>query len=160
MRGHLGNSVIAAAVGAGLMFLLDPNSGRRRRALIRDKGVKLAHNTTWAFDKTSRDMRNRIHGLIVSLQGGGQSRPGRRSALFQRNWPPAIRLTMGTIGSLATAIGLAKRGLVGAIIGGTGTGLAAMAATNFSIRNLMKGDSARHETHLREAMRESRAASR
>ena len=160
MRGDLGTGVIAAGVGAGLMYLLDPNAGRRRRALLRDKGVKLTHSTTRAVDKTSRDMKNRIHGIMVSLQGGGQSRQGRRLALFQRNWPPAVRLMVGAIGSIVTAAGIARRGLAGTIIGGLGAGLTAMAATNFSIRHLMEGDLARHDTETRAPSRGLRAVSR
>lgn len=37
----LGSLLIAAAIGAGLMYLLDPDGGRRRRALARDKAVHL-----------------------------------------------------------------------------------------------------------------------
>jgi len=160
MRGDLGIGVIAAGVGAGLMYLLDPGGGRRRRALLRDKGIKLTHITTRAVDKTSRDMKNRIHGIMVSLQGGGQSRPGRRLALFQRNWPPAVRLMVAAIGSIVTAAGIARRGPAGAIFAGIGAGLTGMAATNFSIRNFMESVSAGHETEMREPLRGLRVASR
>jgi len=58
-----------AAVGAGLMYLLDPEGGRRRRALLRDQLVSAAHKTTDAVDATSRDMTNRARGVVAELRG-------------------------------------------------------------------------------------------
>jgi uncharacterized membrane protein len=50
-------------IGAGLMYLYDPERGRRRRALIRDQAISLARNSDEAIDKTARDFRNRLRGL-------------------------------------------------------------------------------------------------
>jgi hypothetical protein len=59
----------AAAAGAGLMFLLDPDRGRRRRALLRDQLVSAAHRTSDAMDTTSRDVTNRARGVVAELRG-------------------------------------------------------------------------------------------
>jgi hypothetical protein len=58
-----------AAMGAGLMYLLDPEGGRRRRALLRDQLVSAAHKTTDAVEATSRDMTNRARGVVAELRG-------------------------------------------------------------------------------------------
>ncbi len=54
-------------LGAGLMYLFDPDKGRRRRATARDS----AHHIVNAFDdavgKTSRDLSNRARGLVAEL---------------------------------------------------------------------------------------------
>ncbi len=55
-------------VGAGAMFLLDPDRGGRRRALIKDKAVSLSHNSREALDKTARDLRNRASGVIAETK--------------------------------------------------------------------------------------------
>ncbi|MGH7321563.1 MAG: BON domain-containing protein [Candidatus Rokuibacteriota bacterium] len=55
-------------LGAGLSYLLDPDSGRRRRALARDKMVSATHAASDAFDTTSRDVRNRTRGLIAGIR--------------------------------------------------------------------------------------------
>ena len=55
-------------VGAGVMFLLDPDRGGRRRALIRDKAVSLSHTSKDALDKTARDLRNRATGVIAETK--------------------------------------------------------------------------------------------
>jgi uncharacterized membrane protein len=52
-------------LGAGLMYLFDPDRGRRRRALVRDKAVHTLHQASDAFDKTSRDAGNRLSGLVA-----------------------------------------------------------------------------------------------
>jgi hypothetical protein len=63
MNSAVRSSLIAAGCGAGLMFLLDPSRGARRRALVRDKFVRAAHKTRDAADATGRDLRNRIQGV-------------------------------------------------------------------------------------------------
>jgi len=68
MRNQLGQGVLGTALGAGAMFLLDPNTGPRRRAILRDKLVSLMHLTAWAADKTSRDVKNRLSGTVHSTK--------------------------------------------------------------------------------------------
>lgn len=63
-------------IGAALMYLFDPNGGRRRRALIRDKAVGLSNDATEAVGSKARDLRNRAKGVIheaKSLVSGGES---------------------------------------------------------------------------------------
>jgi hypothetical protein len=57
-----------AAAGAGFMYMLDPDRGRRRRALMRDQLVRAAHRTGDAVDATSRDVGNRARGVVAELR--------------------------------------------------------------------------------------------
>ena len=57
-----------AAAGAGVMYLLDPDGGRRRRARVRDQLVRAAHRTGDAVDATSRDVGNRARGVVAELR--------------------------------------------------------------------------------------------
>ena len=52
-------------LGAGLMYVLDPDRGRRRRALVRDMATHLVHTTDDALGTTWRDVRNRMRGLAA-----------------------------------------------------------------------------------------------
>jgi hypothetical protein len=52
-----------AALGAAVMYFLDPQGGGRRRALVRDKAVSLAHQAEDYAEKTARDLGNRASGL-------------------------------------------------------------------------------------------------
>jgi uncharacterized membrane protein len=58
----------SAGLGAGLMYLLDRQAGRRRRAAIRDKAVHGAHVTTDTTEKTTRDIRNRLQGIGAEVK--------------------------------------------------------------------------------------------
>ena len=53
----------AAAIGAVTMYLSDPDRGKRRRTLARDKIVSAAKRAGDVLDVASRDVGNRLHGL-------------------------------------------------------------------------------------------------
>ena len=57
------NSIIGAGIGAGLIFLLDPTRGNRRRAVIRDKVVRAGRKSFDAAGATGRDVANRLQGV-------------------------------------------------------------------------------------------------
>jgi len=57
------------AIGAGTMFLLDPDCGGRRRALIRDKAARAANKTADGLDALTRDVANRTRGASANLRG-------------------------------------------------------------------------------------------
>jgi len=62
---HAGWMVLAAAVGATAMCLLDPTSGKRRRARVADRARRLGRKTVDASGATARDVRNRMAGLAA-----------------------------------------------------------------------------------------------
>ncbi|HWO41351.1 MAG TPA: SRPBCC family protein [Candidatus Eisenbacteria bacterium] len=60
--------IAGLGVGAALMYIFDPLVGRRRRALVRDKMVRLGHKTADAIDVTARDLKNRAVGLAAETK--------------------------------------------------------------------------------------------
>ncbi len=56
---------LAAGIGYGVMYLYDPRSGRRRRAIARDKAVHAGRKTAAVAGKIGRDLRNRTEGLLA-----------------------------------------------------------------------------------------------
>jgi hypothetical protein len=50
------------------MFLLDPDRGGRRRALVRDKAVWASRKTRDAAEATRRDLNNRLTGLQARVR--------------------------------------------------------------------------------------------
>jgi hypothetical protein len=60
--------------GAGLMYLLDPDVGRRRRARLRDRVVHAAGRLEHYLDTAARDISHRAQGLVAesrALLAGG-----------------------------------------------------------------------------------------
>lgn len=65
-------------LGAGLMYYLDPDRGRRRRAMVRDQMVHYGHKADRAMDTAARDIRNRAVGVASEARGrirGGDDAP-------------------------------------------------------------------------------------
>ena len=62
------NLLGSLGLGAILMYVFDPQVGRRRRAVARDKMNRFAHKTLDAIDVTSRDLKNRVIGLAAETK--------------------------------------------------------------------------------------------
>jgi hypothetical protein len=85
MRNQIDLTVLGSAgLGAGLMFLLDPDMGTRRRAILRDKFISFTRLAAWAADKTSRDLKNRIYGTVASAKSRFTDTPVSNDVLVER----------------------------------------------------------------------------
>ncbi|HTI46071.1 MAG TPA: hypothetical protein VMB76_05890 [Casimicrobiaceae bacterium] len=70
--------VSAAALGAVAMFVLDPDRGRRRRALARDKARRFVNRGSALVDAARRDASHRLNALrararSITQRGGSPS---------------------------------------------------------------------------------------
>jgi osmotically-inducible protein OsmY len=54
--------------GALVMYLLDPDRGGRRRALVRDQAARAGHKLGDGLDATARDLGNRAKGTAAELR--------------------------------------------------------------------------------------------
>jgi uncharacterized membrane protein len=52
-------------LGAGLMYFLDPQQGNRRKAMVRDRFVRLQNQGDDALQVATRDLRNRVTGILA-----------------------------------------------------------------------------------------------
>ncbi len=59
---------IGATAGAGLMYLLDPDRGARRRTTIRDKAAGKIHDAQKAIAHKGEDLANRTTGLVAEAR--------------------------------------------------------------------------------------------
>jgi hypothetical protein len=55
-------------LGAAVMYVLDPQGGRRRRALARDKAVAFANEASRVVGARSRDLANRAKGVAAEAR--------------------------------------------------------------------------------------------
>lgn len=130
-----------AGLGAGLMYFLDPQKGRRRRALMRDKIVRIGHEMQETTDVVRRDMRNRMQGLAcgdLSVLMGG------RRALHQPlrgSWSPAGRAILTLLGSGLFLAGLTRRFPTACILGTAGLAMIGEGITNAGINDIVEAPS-------------------
>src|SRR5438105_1035661 len=99
------SSLIGAGVGAGLMFLFDPSRGRRRRALIRDKFVRVARRTREAAGATGRDLTLRTSGLAARTRSRLAPEVADDRVMCER-----VRAVLGRVASHPRAIHVASNG--------------------------------------------------
>jgi uncharacterized membrane protein len=128
--GLLGSAGLGAGLGAGLMYLLDPQSGRRRRAVAKDKAVHAVKQGGTALGKKSRHLGNRGKGLVMEATSKLRKREGKdpeaheltenvaaedtpRTSFVRKAWAPAL-CTAATAG-LAWA-GLKNRDKLGSAL--------------------------------------------
>ncbi|MDQ3252792.1 MAG: BON domain-containing protein [Acidobacteriota bacterium] len=86
-------------LGAALMYLLDPDRGSRRRALVIDKLSSAANKTPAALGATSRDLRNRAQGLAASAKSVFTSADAPDEVIVQR-----VRSQIGRVVSHPSSI--------------------------------------------------------
>ncbi len=59
----------ALGIGAAAMYFFDPEHGRRRRALARDKLTRYQKELTTYAEGTAQDLRNRAQGMAADARG-------------------------------------------------------------------------------------------
>ena len=126
--GLLGSAGLGAGLGAGLMYLLDPESGKRRRTVAKDKAVHAVKKGGRTLGKKSRHLGNRGKGLVMEATSKLRKGDGKdleieeaaeevsvedsssRTSFLRKAWAPAL-CTAATAG-LAWA-GLKNRDKLG-----------------------------------------------
>lgn len=91
--------VIAALGGAGLMYLLDPVAGRRRRALMRDKVIKYTNDLMEAREDAQKHLENKAQGMVAETRSRLQNEPVSDETLVAR-----VRSQIGRVVTHSRAI--------------------------------------------------------
>jgi uncharacterized membrane protein len=58
-----------AGLGAGLMYALDPDRGKRRRAMLRDKANHALNELDALLGSSTRDLAQRTQGMLAEMRG-------------------------------------------------------------------------------------------
>lgn len=74
----------AFAAGAAAMYYLDPLVGRRRRALVRDKGVSAGHDLEQFARAKSRRATDKFHGVVAETKAALAAAPVGDAQLRER----------------------------------------------------------------------------
>jgi hypothetical protein len=60
--------LVGMALGAGLMYVFDPQAGRRRQALMRDKASSWANDARELAEKKARHLGNQARGVMAETR--------------------------------------------------------------------------------------------
>ena len=94
-----GAALMGLGVGVGLMYFLDPERGRRRRALVRDKVAHTLNVSADAAGATGRDLTHRAAGGAARVRSTLRRRPVDDVVLIER-----VRAQLGRVVSHPHAI--------------------------------------------------------
>lgn len=97
--GYLGAGLGAALLAAGVTYLLDPDSGRRRRAWLRDQLTSAGREAGDFFAKAGRDARNRAKGAYSESRARLRRGTSDEAVLSER-----VRARLGRLCSHASVI--------------------------------------------------------
>jgi hypothetical protein len=84
---------LGALFGAGLMYVLDPDRGRRRRALVRDKISRGSRQVGEFADRRTRDFANRMKGAVQE----GRARIRDREGVDDATLAERVRAQLGHV---------------------------------------------------------------
>jgi len=60
--------ITGVLAGLGLAFVLDPDRGARRRAMLRDKAARTGRRLADGLEAKTRDLRNRARGAAAEVR--------------------------------------------------------------------------------------------
>jgi len=150
-----GSGLVYLGLGAALMYLLDPQQGRKRRNDLANQLESTRRKVRHGADVVVRDATNRTHGMLVQSQRwlraqrsrlenrrapGTMASPGigptvaaakNAVAPWQRaRWSPAQRALAGIVGAGLATSGYVRGGFLGVGMCVAGVGLIARATAN------------------------------
>lgn len=85
-------AVGCCAMGVGLMYLMDPQRGRARRAWLADTVSGFLHNTGQTFYRTGKDLSNRMTG-----GQGGQGGQGPSTGMYSEQLLDRVRAEISLV---------------------------------------------------------------
>ncbi len=121
---------IGIGLGAGLLYVLDPESGRRRRRRLRRSARRTYRGTSKAVDRAAENVRREAAHL--------RERFRENARLVRGDEPPdhtVRRLATGAAGTALLYYGIRKRGKLGVGLGTVGAAMAAYGITNRELRS-------------------------
>lgn len=138
---HTAELLAGIGLGAGLMYVLDPRMGRRRRAYIEDKIGRGFHEGQEFLEDAGRDLTHRAQGVVAETRSwlAGEQKNRRHGSwdVWHGGWSPSTRLLMGLGGFGLFAWGITQRAPTACVLGTAGLALAAESATNAGIGDVV-----------------------
>jgi gas vesicle protein len=103
-RAYLRGAIIGATAIGAAAYLFDPNSGRRRRAELRDRGLHTERRTRELLDAAGRDLVHRARGRLAEGVGRFEDEPDDATLVAR------VRSQLGHFSSHPRAIAVQAQG--------------------------------------------------
>ncbi len=155
------NVPACVGIGAALMYLFDPQQGRRRRNDLRARLEAARRKVLHGTDAVVRDATNRTHGMLVETSQWLQSQKRRLESRAANDagdlartlaskarasvppwrrarWSPTQRALGGMMGAGLATSGCVRGGIVGVAMSIVGIGLIARTAANEELGSLAR----------------------
>jgi hypothetical protein len=114
--------IAGVGIGAGCMYLMDPDRGKARRVRLHDQTISVCREARASAEKAQADMANRARGLLAQAKSALEHEPADADQLIAR-----VRAKLGRLVSHPHAIDVfAHHGeitLSGAVLEGEAHGL-------------------------------------
>jgi uncharacterized membrane protein len=94
----------AATVGGLLVYFLDPETGKRRRTLVKDRSVSFVKDADRAIGKASRDLSNRARGAVAEARSRLPLRDVSDEVLVEQ-----VRARLGRVNSFPQLVEVSAR---------------------------------------------------
>src|SRR6266567_1767805 len=106
-------ALCGAAVGAGVMYLLDPEGGSRRRQVAKYKIASAAANSRVKLAAAAENSREAMLNAATDLRSraqqrlnGGAAKSAERYLDQSQYWTPTTRIVVGSIGAALAGYGV------------------------------------------------------
>lgn len=156
----MANGLAYLGLGAALMFLADPQTGRKRRADLKHRYDATSRKLQHTRDVIVHDARNRAQGLAAEARGALEARrdggvvaagtglatvaQGTVAAWRRPHWSPAQRAVAGGCGAILAGYGYLRGGLRGFALCALGGALVARATANERLADAAREQLERH----------------
>ena len=158
-------------LGAGLMYLWDPDRGQRRRNAIRDEACRILDKTDEAIAQAGQNLRHRARGVAIetlAMLNGNENHletpemlannpdlQSRRSSaetfeLQQKKGSPTGRLLNRLGGGVLLLYGRRRGGWMGKSLGAMGMGMALQGINHVEWKRLLRSGNGRHPSAVEE----------
>lgn len=109
----IGGIALGVVAGAIVMYFLDPDAGRRRRALVRDQLIKLGRIGSRELDATGEQIADRSAGVVAEARTAAESATGSLDgAVDDATLEERVRSELGRIGDTGSIQISARNGQV------------------------------------------------
>jgi len=132
-------SLIGLGVGAGLMYVLDPDRGRRRRSRLGEKATRAFSRSGGAVSKAMKgvgERAGRMKGMNVPRMRDVSSQ---MSDVLERNGAPTplVRCLLGGAGFALAYYGATHRGVLSRTLAALGASMVVQGITNKNVAGLL-----------------------